>query len=145
MPGAGDGAIAFGSDRDDRIGRRVRRARGGHLSCHARGHLAEACVTRLVLLLLAPLAAGMAGDAPRLFFSRSFPGGAPPYIQVTVEKNGDVEYRESADDELPVKYKIGSAETDAIFALAEKLDRFKHPLEAPMKVAFMGTKTFRYE
>jgi hypothetical protein len=102
-------------------------------------------VRRLVLLLLAPLAAGIAGDAPRLFFSRSFPGSAPPYIQVTVEKSGEVEYRESVDDELPLKYKISSADTDAIFALAEKLDRFKHPLEAPMKVAFMGTKTFRYE
>ena len=32
-----------------------------------------------------------------------------------------------------------------MFGLADKLDHFKHPLESPLKVAFMGTKTFRYE
>jgi invasion protein IalB len=37
------------------------------------------------------------------------------------------------------------AETKEVFALADKLDHFKHPLESPLKVAFMGTKTFRYE
>jgi len=95
------------------------------------------------LLLLA--AAGWAADGPRLFYSRSFPGSTPAYIQVTVEKTGEVEYREAVDDDLPLKYKLNDADTAAIFGLAEKLDYFKHPLEAPVKVAFMGTKTFRYE
>src|SRR2546430_13859644 len=31
-----------------------------------------------------------------------------------------------------------------MFALAEKLDRFKRPLESPLKVAQMGMKTFRF-
>jgi hypothetical protein len=29
--------------------------------------------------------------------------------------------------------------------LTDKLDRFKHPLESNLKVAFMGMKTFRFE
>lgn len=95
------------------------------------------------LLMLA--AAGWAGDAPRLFYSRSFPGSTPAYIQVTVEKTGEVEYREAVDDDLPLKYKLSEADASTLFDLAGKLDYFKHPLEAPVKVAFMGTKTFRYE
>ena len=34
---------------------------------------------------------------------------------------------------------------EEIWGLAEKLDYFKHPVESPAKVAFMGTKTFRLE
>jgi hypothetical protein len=96
-------------------------------------------------LLLAALPAAWAADAPRLFFSREFPGSVPPYIQVTVEKTGDVEYREAVDDDLPLKFKLNESDTGEMFGLAEKLEYFKHPLEAPVKVAFMGTKTFRYE
>lgn len=96
--------------------------------------------------MAAALCAGclFAGDAPRLFFSREFPGSVPPYIQVTVDKNGDAEYREAVDDELPLKFKLTDAETKTVFDLSDKLDHFKNPLEAPIKVAFMGTKTFRY-
>lgn len=96
--------------------------------------------------LLIPLFAGVlfGGDAPRLFFSREFPGSVPAYIQVTVEKNGDAEYREAVDDELPLKFKLSDAESKTVFELADKLDHFKNPLEAPVRVAFMGTKTFRY-
>ena len=32
-----------------------------------------------------------------------------------------------------------------MFDLAEKLDQFKHPIESGLKVANMGTKTFRFE
>ncbi len=96
------------------------------------------------LLPLLFAGAVFAGDAPRLFFSREFPGSVPPYIQVTVEKNGDAEYREAVDDDQPLKFKLTDADTNTVFDLADKLGRFKNPLEAPVKVAFMGTKTFRY-
>jgi len=102
-------------------------------------------VRRIAALLLAILPAAWAGDGPRLFYSRSFPGSAPAYIQVNLEKSGDVEYREAVDDELPLKFKLNAASVEEIFGLAEKLDYFKHPIEAPVKVAFMGEKTFRYE
>jgi hypothetical protein len=64
---------------------------------------------------------------------------------VTVEKSGAVTYREAPDDELPVKFQLQQGETQMVFDLAARLEHFKNPLEAPVKVAFMGTKTFRYE
>jgi hypothetical protein len=93
------------------------------------------------------LAAGAlwAADDPRLTYSKSFPGSVPPFVMVTLEKNGDVEYREALDDDQPLKFKMTEADTQAVFGLTEKLDYFKHPVESPLKVAFMGTKTYRYE
>jgi len=87
----------------------------------------------------------LAADGPRLFYSRAFPGSDPAYFDVTLEDNGDAAYREAVDDELPVKFHLGDADRKEVFDLAEKLDHFKHSLEAPVKVAFMGTKIFRYE
>ena len=95
------------------------------------------------ILLFASVA--FAGDGPRLFYSRVFPGSTPAYLDLTVESNGDTAYREAVDDELPVKFHLTDAESKEVFALAGKLDHFKHPLESPAKVAFMGTKTFRFE
>jgi len=86
-----------------------------------------------------------AGDGPRLFYSKSFPGSAPPYFQVTLEQNGDAEYREAPDEDNPLKFHLAEADTREVLGLAEKLDYFKHPLESTLKVAFMGMKTFRYE
>jgi hypothetical protein len=87
----------------------------------------------------------LAADGPRIFYSRSFPGSTPAYFDLTVESNGDVAYRESVDDELPSKFHLSDAESKQILALADKLDHFKRPLESPLKVAFMGAKTLRYE
>jgi hypothetical protein len=81
----------------------------------------------------------------RLFFSKSFPGSTPAYVAITVEQNGAGEYKEAADDETPLKFHLSPAEAAEMFALAEKLDRFKRPLESPLKVAQMGMKTFRFE
>lgn len=97
----------------------------------------------LWLLLLASVA--LAGDGARLYYSRTFPGSAPPYFDITLESNGDVVYREAVDDDFPTKFHLSDAETAQVFGLADKLDHFKHPLESPLKVAFMGTKIFRYE
>jgi len=99
----------------------------------------------LCLLLSTATASSAGGGAARLFFSRTFPGSAPAYFEVRVEKTGDAEYREAPDEELPLKFKLSEEEAAAVFALAEKLDYFRHPLESPAKVAFMGTKLLRYE
>ena len=96
----------------------------------------------IALLLLA--GALWAGDAPRLFYSRAFPGSKPDYIQITVEKTGEAVYQEAVDDDLPLKFKLTAAETQDVYDLAAKLDHFKRTLESNLKVAFMGTKTFRY-
>ena len=87
----------------------------------------------------------LAQDAPRFFYSKSFPGSTPAYMQVTLEKTGDAEYKEAPDDELPLKFKLTEAETGEVYSLVEKLDNFKRPVESGLKVAFMGTKTFRLE
>src|ERR1700683_1496483 len=145
MPGAEHGAIAAAAARSHRIGRRIGRAGGGHLPCHARIHqppAAERRVKRIALVLAA--SALFACDAPRLFYSRAFPGSKPDYIQVVLEKNGDGVYQEAVEDDLPLKFKLTDDETQVVFGLADKLDHFKHPLESPLKVAFMGTKTFRF-
>jgi hypothetical protein len=102
------------------------------------------CAPVCLLLWTAAAFGAGAGDA-RLFFSRTFPGSAPPYLEVRVEKTGDAEYREAPDEELPLKFKLSEDETASVFSLAEKLDYFRHPLESPAKVAFMGTKLMRYE
>src|SRR5207244_10742279 len=58
---------------------------------------------------------------------------------------GAAEYKEAPDDERPLKLQLTAAEAAEMFALADKLDHFKHPLESPLKVAKMGMKTFRFE
>lgn len=100
---------------------------------------------RFAAVFVLAASAVCAADAPRIFWSKSFPGSVPPYVQVTLDKAGNAEYREAADDDQPLKFKLTEAETAAVFDLADKVDRFKHPLESPLKVAFMGKKTFRWE
>jgi hypothetical protein len=96
----------------------------------------------LLLLLASPL---LAGDSPRLFYSKAFPGSMPAYVQITVERTGEVVYGEAPDDDSPLKYKLTGAEANEVFGLADKLDHFKAPVESGLKVAFMGKKTFRWE
>src|ERR1700691_1579178 len=73
-----------------------------------------------LVLLFASVA--FAGDGPRLFYSRAFPGSTPAYFDITLESNGDVVYREAVDDDLPSKFHLAEADTKEVFALADKLD-----------------------
>ncbi|MDX1979996.1 MAG: hypothetical protein SFV51_06995 [Bryobacteraceae bacterium] len=98
---------------------------------------------KLLLLLVACFAP--AADLPRVFYSKSFPGSTPAYVQITVDKAGRVEYREATDDDDPLISRMEEAEVNEIFGLAEKLDWFSRPLESGLKVARMGDKTFRME
>jgi hypothetical protein len=102
-------------------------------------------LTMKLPILLVCAGAAFAADAPRLFFSKAFPGSVPAYMQLTLDPGGAVEYREAPDDELPLKFKLTAGEAETVFGLAEKLGHFKNPLESPLKVAFMGKKTFRWE
>jgi hypothetical protein len=86
-----------------------------------------------------------AADAPRIFYSKSFPGSTPAYVAITLDKTGAGEYREALDDDNPLKFRVKESEVAEMFALTEKLDRFKRPLESGLRVANMGMKTFRYE
>jgi hypothetical protein len=101
-------------------------------------------MSRLLLGLTASIGL-CASDGPRLFYSKSFPGSVPAYVSVLVEKDGKAVYQEAPNDESPIELKLPEPDTAAIFMLADKLDKFKRPLESNLKVANMGVKTFRYE
>jgi len=91
------------------------------------------------------LAAMSLHAAPRIFYSKYFKGSAPEYTEIVLDSSGDAAYKEAADDNDPLKFKLAEADTRAIFAVAVKLDCFKRPVESGLKVANMGVKTFRYE
>ncbi len=80
----------------------------------------------------------------RIIYTKSFPGSSPAYVSITVERNGDVAYKEAVDDD-PEKFQLEQNGTEVMFDLAARLDHFKHPLESGLKVANMGVKTFRWE
>jgi hypothetical protein len=83
--------------------------------------------------------------APRLFYSKYFKGSVPEFTAITVEHSGQATYQEAKDDDNPIRIQMTEAETRELFDLAEKLDHFQHPIESGLKVANMGTKTFRFE
>ena len=84
-------------------------------------------------------------SVPKVLYSKSFPGSVPAYVSVELLKSGQAVYKEAPDDENPVDFKLSPEDTNEIFALVDKLDRFKRPLESNLKVANMGMKTFRFE
>ena len=95
-------------------------------------------------LLVLPLCT-VAHAAPRLFYSKYFKGSVPEFTAITVESSGQTTYQEAKDDDNPIHLQMTEAETRELFDLVEKLDRFQHPIESGLKVANMGTKTFRFE
>lgn len=94
-------------------------------------------------LLLSLLAAG--ADAPRIVYSKSFPGSVPPYSGIVVQSDGSAVYKEAPDDDQPMRFHLTDGETREIFQLANKLDKFTRKLESGLKVANMGLKTYRWE
>jgi hypothetical protein len=95
--------------------------------------------------LLAAAASLFAADGVKLTYTKVFPGSRPEYVGVSMDKSGAGEYREAVDDESPLKFQLSPEETAEIFALVDKLERFKRPLESGLKVANMGKKTFCLE
>lgn len=83
--------------------------------------------------------------APRIVYTKSFPGSTPAFVEITVEQSGDVVYKEAVDDQQPLKFKLTAEDTKQIFELAAKVDHFKRDLESGLKVARMGDKTYRWE
>lgn len=94
---------------------------------------------------LLPALCAVAAEPPRLFYSKSFPGSTPAYVEITVEQNGKVEYREAPKEEDPLTCQLSEAEAKEMWTLAEKLEWFSRNLESGLKVARMGDKTFRVE
>jgi hypothetical protein len=100
---------------------------------------------RTLFGLAAIAAFGMAAPEARITYLKSFPGSTPPYVEITLGRDGHGLYKEAPDDPLPVAFQLSPAETGEIFGLADKLDHFSRPLESGLKVAFMGDKTLRWE
>jgi hypothetical protein len=102
------------------------------------------CLSLLWCVSLAAAHLAHAADVPRLYFSKSFPGSAPAYVAINVDKTGAGDYREEENDDHPVRFQLNAPEVATMFDLAANLGYFDHPLESPLKVAFMGNKTFRF-
>lgn len=108
---------------------------------------------RVALVWCVSLVGGQLGNAaqaappaelPHLYFSKSFPGSTPAFVAINLDKTGAGDYREEANDDNPVRFQLSETDAVAMFELAAKLGYFDHPLESPLKVAFMGKKTFRF-
>ena len=92
---------------------------------------------KILFALLLPLLA-FAQDAPKIFFSKTFPGSRPAYMEVRLDRDGRAEYREGPDEDNPIVLKLTKEDTDTIYALADKLEHFGKDLESCLKVALMG-------
>lgn len=97
------------------------------------------------LVALALIGSAWAADPAKIVYTKSFPGSNPAFVSISVDQSGHLEYREDAADANPQVAQLKPAEVQEAFALADKLERFKRPLESNLKVARMGQKTFRYE
>lgn len=82
---------------------------------------------------------------PKVIFTKSFPGSIPEYVYISVDRAGALQFTESRTDDPPLTTQLPDSDTAALFDMADKLDHFKSPLEAGLKVANMGKKTFRYQ
>ena len=91
------------------------------------------------------LAGSAFAQAPKIVYTKLFKNSKPEFVSITVESSGLTVFKEDPKDENPVQFQLAEADTREIFDLAGKLDHFKRPLESGLKVAHMGTKTFRYE
>ena len=80
-----------------------------------------------LMLLICPL---FATDTARIVYSKSFPGSAPAFVEISIDGTGNAEYKEAPDDNQPLKFQLSEGDVHEIFGLAEKLGRFSHPLEA---------------
>jgi hypothetical protein len=97
-----------------------------------------------VFLLTLIFSSFVVAGNPTLQFTKSFPGSIPAFCSIELEKNGALRYKESPTEE-PLQAQMQEADAAALFAMAEKLEYFKAPLESGLKVANTGKKTFRYE
>ena len=96
-------------------------------------------------LVFAVASFACAAPGPSIFYSKYFKGSNPEYVAVTLERSGQAVYQEAAEDDNPIRFKIADSQSAEIFAAADKLNRFRRPLESNLKVAHMGVKTFRFE
>lgn len=98
-----------------------------------------------IAICLVFCALAFAADSAKISFSKSFPGSAPAFFSITVDRTGAGTYNESEDPDNAEKLQLEPAAGAQLFEIAERLDYFKKPLESGLKVANMGMKTVRWE
>jgi hypothetical protein len=97
----------------------------------------------LLAILLAALACAQTN--PRIVYTKSFAGSVPPFVKITLERDGTATYAESKEPDDAEQFQLEKDAATAMFDLARKLDYFKRPLESGLKVANIGAKTYRWE
>ena len=98
------------------------------------------------LLFLSPSldqASELTGE--RVFFSKTFPKGAPSYFQVLLDSAGKVTYSEAANGEDSTQLEINAHGVSKIFALFKGLSHVRTDVASLRKVAFTGDKLLRFE
>ena len=99
---------------------------------------------KTLIFLLAAVSV-WAAEAPRISYSKSFPGSLPSFFAITVDRTGATSYNETEDPDNVEHIQLEPQAVTEMFWLADKLDHFKKPLESGLRVANMGQKTFRWE
>ncbi len=97
------------------------------------------------LVWLTALTATLLSAAPRIVYSKSFPGSTPALVIVSLDPDGEVVYKESVEDAFPINMSLKKEDAVVIFGLAAKVAHFQRPLESGLPVAKMGEKSFRWE
>ena len=89
-------------------------------------------------------ACGLLAQEGTIFYSKNFPKSKPEYMEIHLESTGEAIYKESAEDDQPVKFKLMPEEVKTVWELAAKVNWFQKKLESGLPVARMGEKSYRY-
>ncbi len=85
----------------------------------------------------------LTGD--RVFFSKTFPKGVPPYFQVLLDSTGGTTYCEDAEGADPTQFEVSAREVSKVFALFKGLSHVRTDIASSRKVAFTGDKLLRFD
>jgi hypothetical protein len=93
-----------------------------------------------------PAESPSAGLKPQIMFTLDFPGQPIPRYKISLTEDGQGSYDATGgrDAQARVSFSLGAAAAEPLFSLARQLQFFRGQYAASRKVAFMGTKTFRY-
>ena len=135
-------------ERAHRIGRCLRRAGRCHVPRHAPRHAAQA--GRRARMRWAVGAGRSARCSLRMGHACSTPSRSRAARRRTSRSlssaTGTPSYKEAADDDQPLKFQLARERHQSRSSgWPRSSNGFTRPLEAPVKVAFMGMKTFRFE
>jgi hypothetical protein len=89
-----------------------------------------------------------AAPAATITFLKVFKSSSPEYVEIKLDERGHGSYdiRQLDEPPNPRPFPVGPALTQRIFQLAAKLHDFQNEyLDLRRRIAYLGTKTFRYQ